>query len=120
MDILVISLRIIFGLFLIYAGVMHIIKPRFFNGFIPKPLPKLTVNYVAGLLEFLVGIGLLFNATTKNAAIGFFILMLIFLPLHVWDLFKKKPAIGSKKLAIIRLPLQFLLLYFAYLIYSNS
>ena len=120
MDVLVLTLRIIFGLFLGYVGIMHFIKPRFFNGFIPKPLPKLLVNYVAGVAEFVIGIGLLFNATVKNAAIGFFILMLVFLPLHVWDLFKEKPAIGSKKIAVIRLPIQFLLLYIAYLIYSNS
>ena len=40
----------------------------FFNGFIPKPLPKLAVNYVAGFIEVAIGIGLLFNATAKNAA----------------------------------------------------
>ena len=120
MDVLVLILRIIFGVFLAYVGIMHFVKPRFFNGFIPKPLPKLTVNYIAGFVEFAIGIGLLFNETVKNAAIGFFILMIIFLPLHIWDLFREKPAIGSKKIAIIRLPIQFLLLYIAYLIYSNS
>ena len=120
MTILVLILRVIFGLFFAYIGVMHFLKPRFFNGFIPKPLPKLAVNYVAGFIEVAIGIGLLFNATAKNAAIGFFILMVVFLPLHVWDLFKEKPAIGSKKIAIIRLPIQFLLLYIAYLIYSIS
>ena len=120
MTILVLILRIIFGLFFTYIGVMHFLKPRFFNGFIPKPLPKLAVNYVAGFIEVVIGIGLLFNATAKNAAIGFFLLMVVFLPLHIWDLFKEKPAIGSKKIAIIRLPIQFLLLYIAYLIYSIS
>ncbi|APG63854.1 hypothetical protein LPB136_13325 [Tenacibaculum todarodis] len=120
METFILVIRIIFGLFLIYAGVMHFIKPKFFNGFIPKPLPKLTVNYIAGFLEMAIGIGLLFNQTAKNSAIGFFILMLIFLPLHIWDLTKEKPAIGSKKLAIIRLPLQFVLLYAAYLIYLHS
>lgn len=120
METLVFILRIIFGLFLAYAGSMHFVKPNFFNGFIPKPLPKLTVNYFAGFIELAIGIGLLFNYTVKNAAIGFFILMLLFLPIHIWDLFKNKPAIGSKKLAIIRLPLQFLLIYVAYLIYTNS
>jgi hypothetical protein len=31
-----------------------------------------------------------------------------------------KPAIGSKKMAIIRIPLQFLLMYATYVIYINS
>ena len=119
MTIFILALRIIFGLFLGYAGVMHFIKPKFFNGFIPKPLPKLAVNYIAGFVELAIGVGLLINQTSKNAAVGFFVLMLIFLPLHIWDLTKDKPAIGSKKLAIIRISLQFILLYVAYLIYSN-
>ncbi len=120
MDILIIILRIIFGLFFAYAGYMHFKKPRFFNGFIPDFLPKLTVNYIFGFIETVLGVGLFLNQTTKNAALGVFVLMLLFLPVHIWDLSKKRPAIGSKKLAIIRIPLQFLLMYCTYLIYINS
>ena len=118
MGILVIILRIVFGLFFSYAGIMHFVKPKFFNGFIPSFLPKLTVNYIFGAIEVLLGIGLFFSLTVKNAAVGIFILMILFLPLHIWDLFKEKPAIGSKKLAIIRVPIQFLLMYCSYLIYT--
>jgi uncharacterized membrane protein len=120
MEVLILVLKIIFGVFFMYAGGMHFKKPKFFNGFIPDFLPKLTVNYVFGSLEFLLGLGLFFNQTIKNAALGIFILMLLFLPIHIWDLLKEKPAIGSKKLAIIRIPLQFLLMYCAYLLYMNS
>jgi len=45
-------LKIIFAGFFIYAGIMHFIKPRFFNHFIPAGLPKLAVNYIAGFIEF--------------------------------------------------------------------
>jgi hypothetical protein len=41
----------------------------------------------------------------KNAAVGIFLLMLIFLPIHIWDATKVKPAIGSKKIAFVRIPL---------------
>ncbi|WP_440120900.1 DoxX family protein [Tenacibaculum sp. Ill] len=116
---LIITLRIIFGIFFAFAGIMHFIKPKIFNRFIPNFLPKLVVNYIAGLLELAIGIGLLINQTTKQAALAMFILMLIFLPIHIWDVFRDKPAIGSKKIAIIRVPLQFLLLYIAYLIYTH-
>ena len=105
---------------MVYAGVMHFKKPRFFNGFIPSFLPKLAINYIFGGIELLLGIGLFLTATVKNAAMGVFILMLLFLPIHLWDLSKEKPAIGSKKLALIRVPLQFLLMYLSYLIYTNS
>ena len=45
-------LKVIFAGFFIYAGIMHFIKPRFFNHFIPAGLPKLAVNYLAGFIEF--------------------------------------------------------------------
>jgi uncharacterized membrane protein len=120
MEILVLILKIIFGVFFCYAGIMHFVKPKFFNGFIPDFFPKLLVNYVVGIIEFLLGIGFFFNQTMQNSALGIFILLIIFLPIHIWDLTKTKPAIGSKKMAIIRIPLQFLLMYLAYLIYTNS
>ena len=113
-------LKIIFACFFIYAGIMHFIKPKFFNHFIPKGLPKLTVNYVAGAIEFILGIGLFFPSVTYHAALGIFILLVLFLPIPIWDATKLRPAIGSKKLAYIRIPLQFILMYCAYLIYQNS
>ena len=103
-----------------FAGVMHIIKPKIFKHFIPNFLPKLAVNYIAGLLEFLLGLGLFFNQTTANAALGIFILMIAFLPIHIWDVTKERPAIGSKKIAIIRIPIQFILMFCAWLIYIKS
>nr|BFF38600.1 DoxX family membrane protein [Tenacibaculum mesophilum] len=119
MDTFIVVLKIIFGIFFAFAGIMHIVKPKIFNRFIPNFLPKLVVNYIAGLLELLIGIGLLINQTTKQAALAMFLLMLIFLPIHIWDVFREKPAIGPRKIAIIRVPLQFLLLYIAYLIYTH-
>lgn len=119
MDTLVLIVRILFGAFFAFAGIMHFIKPKIFNRFIPGFLPKLMVNYLAGFFELAIGIGLIFNQTYKQAALGMFILMVVFLPIHIWDLFREKPAIGSKKVAIIRIPLQFVLLYVAYLIYTH-
>lgn len=119
MDVFILTLKIIFGVFFCFAGSMHIIKPRIFKYFIPDFLPKLTVNYMVGIVEFGLGVGLFFPSTVKNAALGIFILMVLFLPIHIWDVTKKRPAIGSKKIAIIRIPLQFLLMYCAYLIYTH-
>ena len=120
MAIFILILKIIFGGLFCFAGIMHIIKPQIFKHFIPEFLPKKLVNYIAGIIEFTLGLGLFFSATVKNAAIGIFILMILFLPIHIWDVTKERPAIGSKKIAIIRIPLQFLLMYLAYLIYINS
>jgi len=46
--------------------------------------------------------------------------MLLFLPLHFLDVFKEHPAIGSKTIALIRLPIQFLLIYCAWYIYKTK
>tara|TARA_B110000259_G_scaffold123130_1_gene139580 strand:- start:248 stop:610 length:363 start_codon:yes stop_codon:yes gene_type:complete len=120
METFVLILRILFGILFCFAGIMHIIKPTFFKNFIPDFLPKRTVNYIFGVLEFMVGFSLFFSETVKNAAVGIFLLLLIFLPIHIWDATKVKPAIGSKKIAFVRIPLQFLLMYFAYILYMNS
>jgi uncharacterized membrane protein len=115
-----IILKIIFAVFFIYAGIMHFIKPAFFKHFIPNEFPKLTVNYIVGVIEFGLGLGLFFPQVVSYSAYGIFILLIIFLPIHVWDATKKRPAIGSKIFAYIRIPLQFLLMYGAYLIYQDS
>ena len=120
METSVFILKIIYGGFFCFAGIMHIIKPDFFKHFIPDFLPKKLVNYVVGILEFSVGLGLFFLETIKLASLGIIILLIIFLPIHIWDVTKKRPAIGSKKVAIVRIPLQFLLLYGIYFVYINS
>lgn len=113
-------ITIFFGVLFMFAGIMHIIKPKIFKHFIPNGFPKKTVNYIAGLIEFGLGLGLFFSETIQKSAIGIFILLILFLPIHIWDATKKRPAIGSKRTAIFRIPLQFLLMYCAYLIYTTS
>lgn len=120
METLVLILKFVFAGFFAFAGIMHYLKPKFFKHFIPKPFPKKLVNYVVGLLEFGVGIGLLIPDYTKKSALGIIILLIAFLPIHIWDVTRERPAIGSKKFAIIRIPIQFLLIYLVYLIYQHS
>ena len=112
-------LRLVFSFFFIYAGMVHIVKPKNFKHFIPDFLPKLSVNYIFGFIEIMLGTCLMWSETSSEAAIGVFILMILFLPIHIWDVTKSRPAIGSKRLAIIRIPVQFLLMYLSYLIYIH-
>ncbi|MAD96562.1 MAG: hypothetical protein CMB99_04460 [Flavobacteriaceae bacterium] len=119
MEVIVQIITIVYGAFFCFAGVMHFAKPKFFYPFIPKIFPKQLVNLGVGVLEFLLGVGLFINSTTNHAALGILILLFILLFVHIWDYTKEKPAIGSKKLAFFRIPFQFLLMYGAYLIYTN-
>lgn len=114
-------LQVLLALFLIYAGVQHFLKPVFFEPFVPAFLPAKTfIIYASGVVEILLGILLVIPKYTKVAATGIIILMIIFLPIHIWDVFSETPAIGSHDAAIKRLPFQFVLIGLAYLIRKFS
>ncbi len=105
-------LKIVIALFMIYAGIQHFIKPTFFIPFVPAFLPlKTTIIYVSGAVEVLLGVMLLLKKYANFGALGIFILLILFLPIHIWDVFSETPAIGSKQAALIRLPIQFLLIF---------
>ena len=72
-------LKINFAVFFIFVGIMHIVKPALFRYFIPNGFPKLMVNYIVGLIEFGLGVGLFFDSTISFAAIGIIILLILFL-----------------------------------------
>ncbi len=110
-------LQVLLSLFLIYAGVQHFLKPVFYEPFVPDFLPfKIGVIYVSGAIEIILGILLMVPKYTKIAATGIIILMLVFLPVHIWDVFSDTPAIGSHQAALIRLPFQLLFIGWAYTI----
>jgi uncharacterized membrane protein len=103
-----------FAILMMAAGLNHIIFPKFYRTFIPNWLPLFTVNYAVGIIEFLIGLGLFFPQYRHGCALALLIMMLSFLPFHLLDVFKENPAIGSKLLAYIRLPLQFVLIWWAW------
>ena len=119
MDTLILILKIIYGAFFCFAGIMHFVKPHFFKHFIPDFFPKKLVNYVVGFIEFALGLEMFFPETVKIAALGIFILLILLLPIHIWDVTKERPAIGSRKKAIIRIPIQFVLMYGIYFVYIH-
>ena len=120
MENLVLILKIIYGCFFCFAGIMHFVKPGFFKDFIPDFFSKQFVNFFIGFIEISLGVGLFFDKYIEFSAISIIILLILLLPIHIWDATKERPAIGSKKLAIVRIPFQFLLIYGIYFVYINS
>ena len=115
MKIVWIVVRVIFALFMIYAGIQHFLKPDFYIPFVPSFLPfTKTIIYASGILEILLGIMMIIPKYAKQGALGILLLMLVFLPIHVWDVFSATPAIGSHKAALIRLPVQLLFIALAW------
>ena len=110
------GLTLIFGVIMLLGGINHFLKPEMYFPFIPDFLPKPASNYAAGILELVLGIGIFIPRFRHVAALGILLLMCFFLPLHIWDVFREDPAIGSHKIALFRAPVQLLLIYWAWFI----
>ena len=108
----------ILAIIIALGGVSHFLTPEMFLPFIPDFLPAEFVNYASGFVEIMVGLGYFIPSYRKLSALSMLILMVAFLPLHVIDVFIENPAIGSKTVAYIRLPIQFLLIYWAWMVFK--
>ena len=104
------------GALMVLSGYGHFANQALSDNFIPNFLPKQLVHFVTGIVELTLGVGLLLPQYRTQAAWGIFGLMIAFLPLHVTDLFREQPIIGSVKAAQIRVPVQFLLIFMAWFI----
>ncbi len=120
MQYLKLGLTFLFGAFMIFGGVNHFRHPAMYLPFVPEFLPANFINLGSGIIEIILGIGVFIPQFRQKAAYGIFILMIIFLPLHVWDVFRENPAIGSHQIALIRLPIQFLLIFIGWFISKKS
>lgn len=101
----------------IVAGIMHFVKPKMYMRILPGYLPghKFLVNFT-GFLEIIVGVAICF-APSKSIAVYTIIAMLVFfLPVHFHMLLGKNASMGVPKwILILRIPLQFALMYWAFL-----
>lgn len=77
--------RILLSLLLIAGGVNHFVNPSFYLPLIPPyfPYPEL-LNFVSGGLEVALGLGLLWPSTRRWAGIGTVLLMIAFIPAHIY------------------------------------
>lgn len=111
--------KIVLALFIIFAGIQHFVKPEVFLPFVPSFLPySMAIIYVSGIIEIILGITLFLRKKyAKYGALGILFLMLLFLPIHIWDVFSETPAIGSYNKALVRLLMQFVLIALAWKVY---
>ncbi len=119
MNTLKIILRYLFAVLMILAGVNHFLKPTGYLPFVPDFLPQMAIVYLSGIVEIAVGLAVFIPKYRHWGTLGILILMLVFLPLHTLDFFSQNPAIGSHQAAVIRLPIQFVLIAWAWFIHKN-
>jgi len=100
----------------ILAGIMHFIKPKAYLRIMPGYLPnhKLLVT-LSGIAEIALGLSLLSPKLKDLAIYGIILMLVIFLTVHFHMLSGKKASAGIPRwILLLRIPLQFGLMYWAY------
>ena len=113
--------KFLFGAFFIGAGLNHFIKPDFYLDIMPPYLPwHLPLVYASGVAEISFGALLLIRRWSKIAAWGLIVLLIAVFPANVHMALNAElyPQF-SPILLWLRLPLQGLLIAWAYL-YTRS
>lgn len=107
---------IIMALLYVLAGINHFVHPNFYLGSMPHYLPfPLQLIYISGVIEINLGILLLPQKTRKLSAWLIILMLIVFLSFHIQMIVDAYPNQGwSFWIAVIRLPLQFVLINWAY------
>ena len=106
----------VMGLFYVSVGYKHFQDPEWFIQIVPPILPfKLTLVYLSGLFEILLGILLMVPAFQSIAARGLIILLICVYPANIYLALTNGTAMNtSPEIAWGRLPFQFVFLGLAY------
>ncbi|MGB1308228.1 MAG: DoxX family protein [Oceanihabitans sp.] len=104
------------ALIYIFAGIMHFIKPKVYLKIMPNYLPKHKfLVALSGVFEIALGISICIASLKTIAIYGIIAMLLVFLLVHFYMLTNKKASVGlPKSILILRIPLQFVLIYWAY------
>ncbi|MNK16395.1 hypothetical protein D3C87_345590 [compost metagenome] len=101
----------------ILAGINHFRVPRLYIKMIPSilPTPK-TINIISGATEIILGVLLCVPQLSSLAAWGIIIMLIAVFPANVYMYINEKASLGLPKwVRLIRLPIQLMLMYWAYL-----
>ena len=100
----------------VFAGIMHFIKPQLYLRVMPLYLPnhKLLI-LLSGIAEVVLGISVCIPILKNIAIYGLIAMLITFLMVHFYMLSSKKAAAGIPTwVLLLRIPLQFVLMYWAY------
>lgn len=109
------SLYIMAAVYII-AGLMHFIKPKVYLRVMPSYLPNhKALVFWSGIAEIVLGVGLCIPALKAISIYGIIAMLAVFLLVHFYMLSGEKASAGIPKwILILRLPLQFGLMYWAW------
>lgn len=109
----------IYALFYILAGCNHFLSTAVYYVIIPKwlPAPGFLI-YFSGISEIILGLLLLFNKTRRLASILIILMLIAFLPAHIYMIRKAPFMLGqimvTPLIAWLRLPFQLVFIGWAW------
>lgn len=109
--------RGILAVAIIIVGITHFIRPEQYARIVPPPFPPLASVYISGVFEILGGIGLTIPLVSVAAAWGLISLFIAVFPANIYMTLHNIQVEGiphSQLLYIARLPLQAVLIAWAY------
>lgn len=113
------------GLYL-FAGIAHLVYPQFFVDAFPDllnfdtwdfpPLTRMGLTIISGVCEIIFALTLIHNKTRQFASISIFAMLVVYLfCIHIpMTIDFAKEANPLLWITIVRIPLQFVLLYWAW------
>ncbi len=113
-----------YAIFYILAGFNHFLSTAVYYVIMPKWLPAHGfLIYFSGVLEIVLGVLLLFKMTRKLAAVLIILMLIAFMPAHIY-MIQKAPFILGKIsvtpfIAWARLPFQLLFIGWAWYYYKK-
>ncbi len=105
------------GILYFLAGINHFRNPKMYLKIIPPylPNPKL-LNSLSGCAEIILAIGLCIPFFSNAAAWGIMMLLVVLFPANLFMATNRKAGMGLPKyILLLRLPLQIILIMWAYL-----
>lgn len=109
---------VIIGILFIAVGVYHFVNPDFFIKIMPRYIPyHKAMVFWSGVAEILGGTGVLFSFSRTWAGWGLILLLFAVFPANIEmfiKAFRKQGFSLYTWLTLLRLPLQFLLMYWIF------
>jgi uncharacterized membrane protein len=115
-------LKWFFGIIFVLAGINHFLNPDFYLRIMPTYLPwHLFLVYLSGVFEIVLGALLLIPKFSRLAAWGLIALLIAIFPANIYMAINTEMFPEFNPLLIwLRLPLQFLLIVWAFWLIKSS
>ena len=107
--------KYLLAILMVFAGVMHFVRTGFFLKLMPPYIPlHLELVYLSGIFELALGTMLLVPRFSRLAAWGIIALLIAVFPANIYLYQHQDIVPASPTVHFLRLPLQGLLIWWAY------